>query len=87
MVATIRGTYYGIITQDELDEELYHIAEKAINTFKFPRISLDYKTFYAVRNEDNDNILDEVESTNEDAVPHAYFLNQVTFAEINVLLA
>ena len=26
MAATIRGSYYGVITQDELDEELFNIA-------------------------------------------------------------
>ena len=48
MAATIRGSYYGVITQDELDEELFNIAKRAINTFKFPRVKLVYKGFYSV---------------------------------------
>ena len=87
MTATIRGTYYNTITQDELDEELYNIAVRAINTFKFPRIALDYATFYAVRDDNDDNVLNEVDSSNEDAVPHAYFIEEVTSKEIEVLLA
>ena len=37
--ATIRGSYYGIITEDFIDEECYHLAERAISAFKFPKIS------------------------------------------------
>lgn len=87
MAATIRGTYYNTITQDELDEELYNIAVRAINTFKFPRIALDYVTFYAVRDDNDDNVLNETDSSNEDAVPHGYFTEEVTSREIEVLLA
>ena len=78
MAATIRGSYYGVITQDELDEELFNIAKRAINTFKFPRVKLDYKVFYAVRDDDDEDMLNEVEADNEDAVPHGYFVNKIT---------
>lgn len=87
MAATIRGTYYNTITQDELDEELYRIAVRAVNTFKFPRVSLDYETFYAIRDDSDDNVLNEVEESNEDAVPHGYFINAVTSKEIEVVIA
>ena len=87
MAATIRGTYYNTITQDELDEELYNIAVRAVNTFKFPRISLDYTTFYAIRDDSDENILNEVAENTEDAVPHGYFTNEVTSKEIEVLIA
>lgn len=85
--ATIRGSYYGVITQDELDDELFNIAKRAINTFKFPRVKLDYKVFYAVRDENDDNVLNEVPADTEDAIPHGYFINQVTDKEIEVILA
>ena len=87
MAATIRGSYYGVITQDELDEELFNIAKRAINTFKFPRVKLDYKVFYAVRDDDDEDMLNEVEADNENAVPHGYFINKITDKEIEVLLA
>ena len=41
----IRGEYYGIITRDQMDEEMFALALKAIDTFKFPKISTDYETF------------------------------------------
>ena len=66
--ATIRGEYYGIITQDDLDEECYHLACRAISTFKFPKISLDYETFYAIRQDDN--TLKKLMKTISEAIPH-----------------
>ena len=51
-IATIRGEIYGVITQDELDEECFNLARRAIAAFKFPKISTDYETFYAIREED-----------------------------------
>ena len=38
-IATIRGEIYGVITQDELDEEYFNLARRAIAAFKFPKIS------------------------------------------------
>ena len=82
--ATIRGSYYGIITEDFIDEECYHLAKRAISAFKFPRISTDYKTFYAVRQEDG--TLKEVDQE-EGAIPHSKFINTLTYAEIEVIIA
>lgn len=83
--ATIRGSYYGIITEDFIDEECYHLAERAISAFKFPKISTDYKTFYAVRQEDG--TLKEVDQEEEGAIPHGKFINTLTYAEIEVIIA
>lgn len=83
--ATIRGEYYGIITQDDIDEECFNIARRAISAFKFPKISTDYTIFYAIRT-DND-VLVETSEENENAIPHAYFNTELTYAEIEVILA
>ena len=84
-VATIRGEYYGVVTQDLLDEECYHLACRAIAAFKFPHISTEYETFYAIRT--NDNTLEEVDDNEEGAIPHGAFLNNLTYAEIEILVA
>lgn len=83
--ATIRGEYYGIITQDDLDEECYHLACRAISTFKFPKTSLDYETFYAIRTEDN--VIEEVDEDHPDAIPHGVFKEEISYAEVEVLIA
>lgn len=83
--ATIRGSYYGVITEDFIDEECYHLALRAISAFKFPKISTEYNTFYAIRLEDGS--LSRVESTTEGAVPHGEFVQDLTYAEIEVLIA
>ena len=70
-VATIRGEYYGVITQDDLDEECFYLAQRAVAAFKFPKISTDYTVFYATRDEDG-NV---VETEDPEAIPHAYFIN------------
>ena len=44
-ISTIRGSYYGIITQDLIDEECFNLALRAISAFKFPKISTEYETF------------------------------------------
>ena len=82
--ATIRGEIYGVITQDELDEECFNLARRAIAAFKFPKISTDYETFYAIREEDT---LLEVDENTEGAVPHGYFINDLSYAEIEILIA
>jgi hypothetical protein len=85
-LATIRGEYYGIISQDDIDEECFHLAERAVAAFKFPKISTDYETFYAIRHDDN--TIEEVDEGDfPDAIPHAAFKNEVTYAEIEVLIA
>ena len=84
--ATIRGEYYGIITQDDLDEECYHLVCRAISTFKFPKISLDYETFYAIRQDDN--TIEEVDLEDyPEAIPHGVFKNDISYAEVEVLIA
>lgn len=88
--ATIRGEYYGVITRDNMDEECYYLAKRAIQAFKFPKISTDYTTYYAVRDEET-GVLDVVsEEEAEDmpnAIPHAYFNNNLTDAEIEIIVA
>ena len=83
-LASIRGQYYSIISQDQLDEECYYLACRAISTFKFPRISTDYESFYAVKTND---VLEEVDEDTEDAILHGAFINDLTDAEIEVLVA
>ena len=36
--ATIRGTYYGVISQEQMEEECFYIACRAVAAFKFPKI-------------------------------------------------
>lgn len=100
--ATIRGEYYGHITRDHMDEECYYLAQRAIQAFKFPKISTDYTTFYAIRVDENtlqevddpgngteDLLIDEEnnENSTKEIIPHAYFHNQLTYAEIEILVA
>lgn len=87
MMATIRGSIYGVISRDELDEELFNIAKRAVNTFKFPRIKTDYKVFYAVRKEYEPETLELSTSNDADAVPHAVFEKVLTDKEVEVILA
>lgn len=83
-IATIRGEIYGVITQDELDEECFNLARRAIAAFKFPKISTDYETFYAIREEDT---LVEVDENTEGAISHGYFVNDLGYKELEVLIA
>lgn len=86
--ASIRGTIYGVISQDTLDEECYNVARRAIATFKFPKVSLEYETFYAYW---DDGILvpvdPDVSEEAQELIPHAYFVNEVSYNEIEVILA
>ena len=83
---TIRGSYYGIITKDMMDEECYYLACRAISAFKFPHVSLDYTTYFA-KTDENGNLI-EVTSDDEDRVPHASFINDsVSNAEVSVIVA
>lgn len=83
--ATIRGEYYGVITQDFLDEECYNLSLRGISAFKFPKISTEYETFYAVRQEDG-SLLEVTEDT-EGAIQHGRFVNDLTYAEIEIIIA
>ena len=38
--STIRGSYYGIVSEDLIDEECFYLALRAISAFKFPKISI-----------------------------------------------
>ena len=86
-MATIRGEYYGVITQDLLDEEFYHLTCHAIAAFKFPRISTNYETFYAVRSEDGSTLNEVDPELQPEAIPHGAFLTDITPAEVEVILA
>ena len=54
--STIRGSYYGVVSQDLIDEECFYLALRAISAFKFPKISTEYETFYAIRNDEGELI-------------------------------
>jgi hypothetical protein len=83
---TIRGSYYGVISKDLLDEECYHLACRAIAAFKFPHISLDYTTYYA-KTDDNGDII-EVTDDDVDGIPHAYFnSDEVGYNEVSIIIA
>ena len=84
--ATIRGTYYGVISQEQMEEECFYIACRAVAAFKFPKISTDYETFYAIRTDDN--TLEEVDLEDyPEAIKHGVFKNDLNYAEIEVLIA
>lgn len=68
-----------------MDEECYNLAIRAISAFKFPKISTDYKTFYAIRQEDG--TLDIVDASEEGAIPHGQFVNDLTYSELEVIIA
>lgn len=85
-IPTIRGEYYGVITQDDIDEECFHLAERAVATFKFPKISTDYITFYAIR-DDQGNLVRTTLQEHPEAIPHGEFKADITQAEIEILIA
>lgn len=85
--ASIRGDIYGIMSRDMMDEECYYITCRAISAFKFPRISTQYVSFFAIRDKNDPETLVEVDSTDDNAIPHGYFINDLTFAELEVILA
>lgn len=84
-LSTIRGTLYSTITQDELDEQAFYAARRAVSAFKFPRINTKYTVFYATR--EADGTLVEVEEEESGAIPHAYFNNELSYDEIEVIIA
>ena len=47
--STIRGSYYGIVSEDLIDEECFYLALRAISAFKFPKTSTAYKIYYAIK--------------------------------------
>lgn len=62
------------------------MAQRAIAAFKFPKISTEYKTFYAVRDEERGLQKVSLEDYPE-AIPHGYFVNELSYAEIEILIA
>lgn len=86
-LASVRGEIYGVITREQFDEECYSYACRAISAFKFPRISTEYVTFYAIRDSEDPSVLIEVEKETDGAIPHGYFINELTYAELEVILA
>ena len=71
-----------------MEEECFYIARRAVAAFKFPKISTDYEVVYYVRNENG--IFEEVDEDDEnfnEAIPHAYFLNELSYDEIEIILA
>ena len=69
-----------------MDEECFNLARRAVAAFKFPKISTDYITFHAIRNKDNE--IEEVDLDEyPDAIPHAYFKSNLTYAEIEIIVA
>ena len=85
--ATIRGSYYGVISQEQMDEECFYIARRAVAAFKFPKISTDYEVVYMRKVGGVLTPVDETDERFEEAIPHAYFLNDLTYNEIEVILA
>ena len=83
--STIRGTLYSTISQDELDEQAFYYARRAISAFKFPKISTQYETFYAIREADGSLI--EVDDSESGAIPHGMFKNELTYDEIEIIIA
>ena len=84
--AAIRGQYYGFISQDDMDEECFNLARRAVAAFKFPKISTEYKTFHAIRNQNNE--IEEVDVKDyPDAILHAYFVNDLNYEEIEIIIA
>lgn len=82
--ATIRGEYYGIVSEALVDEECYNLARRAIAAFKFPKISTEYETFYVTYNEG-----EQIAASQDDpeAIPHGRFINELTYAEIEIIIA
>lgn len=82
---SIRGSYYGIITKEAMDEECFFLATRAIATWKFPKVSLEYTIFYE-KTENGETV--ETTADDVDAIPHAYFTSdEVGYAEVSVIVA
>lgn len=95
--ASVRGDIYGVISRDSMDETMFHLARRAISAFKFPKISTSYSVFYAIRDKNNEDILEIVEEgtipeADEDGfipqvIPHGCFDMELTYDEIEIILA
>lgn len=69
---SVSSNDFGDLTNEEIKEELYNLTVLSIPRFRFPRISLKYKTF------DNSEMPDGKGGT--------YFLEDVTQKEITVIV-
>ena len=84
--STIRGSYYGVVSQDLIDEECFYLALRAISAFKFPKISTAYEIYYAIR-KDNGELLytdidnNPIQADAEGAIPHGRFLNNLSYED------
>lgn len=80
-----------------MDEQMFHLARRAISAFKFPKISTAYEVFYAIRDKNDENLLSIVEEgtiPEADAdgyvpqvIPHACFEEELGYDEIEIILA
>ena len=78
-LSTVSSCTLASITDQELQEELDHLALRAIARFKYPKVKLDY-------NYDTD-IVDINMPIIERSEKGYYFVNAVTQKEINVIIA
>lgn len=86
-MASIRGTIYGFLSPNVFDEMCYNIARRAISAFKFPKVSLQYTTYWGVKNDETGELY-IVDKNTPGAVPHAYFdSDEVSYNEIEIILA
>lgn len=89
----IRGSYYGIVSEDLIDEECFYLALRAISAFKFPKYSTEYETYYAIRKDDGSLIeFDQnnmpIQPNAEGAIPHGRFLSDdLSYAEFEIIIA
>lgn len=78
-LSSLSSCTYLSISDSELQQELDHLALRAVARFKFPKVSLDFMYDNTI----DDNTLPVVERREKGY----YFINAVTMKEINVILA
>lgn len=78
-LSTLSSCTYVSITNQELQDELDHLALRAIAKFKFPKIGLEYAY--------DDTVVDDTVPLIEQHQKGYYFINEVTQKEINVILS
>ena len=78
-LSSLSSCTYLSITDSELQEELDHLALRAIARFKFPKVGLDF--IY------DETIEDMTLPVVERKAKGYYFVNAVTYKELNVILA
>jgi hypothetical protein len=80
-----------------MDEQMFHLARRAISAFKFPKISTKYEVFYAIRDKADETILTVVEEgftpepdtegNIQQVIPHACFNERLSYDEVEIILA